>query len=168
MNRIRVSIPALAACVLAGCSSVSQNTGASTASAAATPAAETEPVVPIGAALGGALGGPVGAALSNDDRKAAWEAQIAALDSGQKRSWRGSHGVFGWVEAGAETGDGCRRYSQTIYVAGRRQPWPGGRMQAGGRKLENAKLSFDETLASLSDNRARFLPARGRAAPEAR
>ncbi|HEY3623134.1 MAG TPA: hypothetical protein VGL12_12235 [Roseiarcus sp.] len=77
------------------------------------------PATPTGAALGGALGGPVGASLTDDDRQAAWQAQIGALDSGQKRSWRGSHGVFGFVEAGAASGDGCRAYSQTIYVAGR-------------------------------------------------
>ena len=51
--------------------------------------------------------------------RAAWEAQVAALDSGQRRSWRGSHGVFGFVEPGAAAGDGCRAYSQTIYIAGR-------------------------------------------------
>ena len=58
-------------------------------------------------------------ALSDADRQAAWNAQIAALDSGQRRSWRGAHGVFGFVEPGAETGAGCRSYEQTIYVAGR-------------------------------------------------
>jgi surface antigen len=44
---------------------------------------------------------------------------VGALDSGQRRSWRGVHAVFGFVELGAATGDGCRAYSQTIYVAGR-------------------------------------------------
>ena len=77
------------------------------------------PAIPLGAALGGVLGGPIGAALTEADRQAAWNAQIAALDSGQRRSWRGAHGVFGFVEPGAETGDGCRAYTQTIYVAGR-------------------------------------------------
>ncbi|MFY9969112.1 MAG: hypothetical protein WAK41_06830, partial [Roseiarcus sp.] len=70
-------------------------------------------------ALGGVLGGAVGASLSEADREAAWTAQLTALDSGQRRSWRGGHGVFGFVEPGAETGAGCRAYSQTIYVAGR-------------------------------------------------
>ena len=65
------------------------------------------------------LGGSVGASLSDDDRQAAWDAQVAALNSNQKRSWRGAHGVFGFIEPGAATGDGCRAYSQTIYVAGR-------------------------------------------------
>src|SRR6202161_2078780 len=76
-------------------------------------------VGPTGAALGGVLGGSVGSSLTDDDRQAAWQAQVGELDSGQKRSWRGAKGVFGFVDPGAATGDGCRSYSQTIYVAGR-------------------------------------------------
>ena len=93
--------------------------GAPTSAVAATPAGIPAPVIPSGASLGGVLGGPVGASLSDDDRQAAWGAQVAALDSNQKRSWRGAHGVFGFIEPGAATSDGCRAYSQTIYVAGR-------------------------------------------------
>ncbi len=87
----------------------------------ATPGATASPPpsIPIGAALGGVLGGPVGATLTDADRQSAWQAQIAALDSGQRRSWRGAHGVFGFVEPGAQMGAGCRTYAQTIYVAGR-------------------------------------------------
>ena len=88
-------------------------------SAPAAPAVPPAPTIPTGAALGGVLGGPVGASLADADREAAWRAQIAALDSGKPRSWRGGHGVFGSVEPGAETGAGCRAYAQTIYVAGR-------------------------------------------------
>jgi surface antigen len=89
------------------------------ASAPPAPPQPPAPETPTGAALGAVLGGPVGAALTEADRQAAWQAQIAALDSGQRRSWRGAHGVFGFVEPGAETGAGCRAYAQTIYVAGR-------------------------------------------------
>jgi surface antigen len=107
---------------LAACQSVGSG-GAPPVAGAATPAAgpaETPAApAPTGAALGGVLGGPVGASLTEDDRQTAWQAQVGALDSGQKRSWRGAHGVFGFVEPGAATGDGCRAYSQTIYVAGR-------------------------------------------------
>jgi len=85
----------------------------------AAPATPAPPPIPTGAALGGVLGGPVGASLTDADREAAWQAQIAALDSGKPRSWRGAHGVFGSVEPGAEAGAGCRAYAQTIYVAGR-------------------------------------------------
>ena len=93
--------------------------GAAASTVAATPAGIPAPAVPSGAALGGVLGGSVGSSLTDDDRQAAWQAQVGALDSGQKRSWRGAKGVFGFVEPGAATGDGCRAYSQTIYVAGR-------------------------------------------------
>jgi len=79
----------------------------------------TPSAVPAGGALGGALGGPVGAALTSADRENAWNAQIAALESGQRRSWRGARGAFGFVEPGAEAGAGCRSYTQTIYVSGR-------------------------------------------------
>jgi surface antigen len=107
---------------LAACQSVGSS-GAPPVAGAATPAAgpaETPAAAaPTGAALGGVLGGPVGASLTEDDREAAWNAQIEALNSGQKRSWRGARGVFGFVEPGGATGDGCRAYSQTIYVAGR-------------------------------------------------
>jgi surface antigen len=115
---------------LAGCQSVGSSgappvTGsttpadAATSTVAATPSGIPAPAIPTGAALGGVLGGPVGASLTDDDRQAAWGAQVGALDSGQKRSWRGAKGVFGFVEPGAASGDGCRAYSQTIYVAGR-------------------------------------------------
>ena len=82
-------------------------------------AAVSAPMIPTGAALGGVLGGPIGASLTESDRQAAWKAQIAALDSGQRRPWRGLRGVFGFIEPGAETGNGCRAYTQTIYIAGR-------------------------------------------------
>ncbi len=128
--RATVLISALASIGLAGCQSVGSNnappvTGSTTPAGAATStvapalAGMPAPPIPTGAALGGVLGGPVGASLTDDDRQAAWQAQVGALDSGQKRSWRGDHGVFGFVAPGATTGEGCRAYSQTVYVAGR-------------------------------------------------
>ena len=128
--RLTLLIIALWSIGLAGCQSVASNdappvtgsttpAGAATSSVAAAPAGIPAPAIPTGSALGGVLGGPVGASLTDDDRQAAWGAQVGALDSGQKRSWRGAKGVFGFVEPGAASGDGCRAYSQTIYVAGR-------------------------------------------------
>jgi surface antigen len=115
---------------LAGCQSVGPNgappvtgsttpAGAAASSIAPAPAGIPAPTIPTGAALGGVLGGSVSSSLTDNDRQAAWQAQVGALDSGQKRSWRGAKGVFGFVEPGATTGDGCRAYAQTIYVAGR-------------------------------------------------
>jgi surface antigen len=128
--RSSVLIIAIGSIGLAGCQSVGSNDappvtgsttpgGAATSTVAAAPAGIPAPAIPSGSALGGVLGGPVGASLTADDRQAAWDAQVAALDSNQKRSWRGAHGVFGFIEPGAASGDGCRAYSQTIYVAGR-------------------------------------------------
>ena len=115
---------ALASLGLAGCQGVGSSpppvASAAPAGAGASAPPETPaPAIPTGAALGGVLGGPVGASLTDDDRAAAWNAQIAALNSGRRRSWRGDHGVFGLVEPGQSTGAGCRAYSQTIYIAGR-------------------------------------------------
>jgi surface antigen len=127
--RPTVLMIALASIGLAGCQSVGSNGAPPVAAslgaagapplAAGAPAQPATPAIPTGAALGGVLGGPVGASLTDDDRRAAWNAQVAALNSGQRRSWRGAHGVFGFVEPGAETGGGCRAYSQTIFIAGR-------------------------------------------------
>ncbi len=104
---------------LAGCSGFGMSGGPPPPPAASASSPPVPPAAPTGAALGGVLGGPVGAGLSEADRQTAWEAQVAALDSGKRRSWRGAHGVFGYVEPGPETGGGCRAYTQTIYVSGR-------------------------------------------------
>jgi surface antigen len=128
--RATLLITALASIGLAGCQSVGSNgappatgsttpAGAATSTVASASAGMPAPAIPTGAALGGVLGGPIGASLTEDDRGAAWQAQVGALDSGQKRSWRGAKGAFGFVEPGAASGDGCRAYSQTIYIAGR-------------------------------------------------
>ncbi len=120
MKRGLTPVLEIVAQCLAGCSGFGTSGGPSLPPpVAATPATPAAPAVPTGAALGGVLGGPIGASLSEADREAAWQAQVAALDSGQRRSWRGARGVFGFVEPGAETGGGCRAYSQTIYVSGR-------------------------------------------------
>jgi surface antigen len=128
--RAALLIIALGSIGLAGCKNLGPNgappvtgsttpAGAAPSSVAPVPTGIPASAIPTGAALGGVLGGPVGASLSDTDRQAAWDAQVAALDSNQKRSWRGANGVFGFIEPGAATGDGCRAYSQTIYVAGR-------------------------------------------------
>jgi len=126
--RLSLLMIALGSIGLAGCQGVGSSGGPPVAAlpgagapppTAGTPAEPATPAIPTGAALGGVLGGPVGASLTDDDRAAAWNAQVAALNSGQRRSWRGDHGVFGFVEPGQATGAGCRAYSQTIFIAGR-------------------------------------------------
>ena len=107
----------LCALLLAACM-----TDAPVAPAPEAAAVNSPPPLPTGAALGGILGGPVGAQLSDDDRQAAYEAQVAALESGARRTWRGAHGAYGYVEASPENSQtSCRTYTQTIYIAGRPQ-----------------------------------------------
>jgi surface antigen len=103
--------------LVAGCNGFGLG-AASPPSAAATPAPGA---LPTGAALGGLLAGPVGAGLDEQDRQAAYDAQVAALDAGQRRTWRGAHGAYGFVEPGAEMAGNCRAYAQTIYIGGRPQ-----------------------------------------------
>ena len=87
---------------------------------------------------------PVGASLTDDDRQAAWQAQVGALDLGQKRSWRGAKGVFGFVEPGSASGDGCRAYSQTVYVAGRPKRGKGVGCRQPDGSLEDDELRLHE------------------------
>jgi surface antigen len=106
-----------AATALAGCTMNGTNAPPPAAAIAAAPApAAPENVDP--SMLGGVLAGSVGLGLENSDRVAAYKAQVAALDSGQRSSWRGERGVYGYVEAGAPQGS-CRSFSQTVYIAGR-------------------------------------------------
>jgi surface antigen len=111
----------IAACAmttaLAGCMPQSAPPpAAALAAAPAGPAPTPENVDP--SMLGGVLAGSVGLGLENSDRVAAYKAQESALDTGQRSSWRGERGVYGFIEPGASQGS-CRPFSQTVYVAGR-------------------------------------------------
>lgn len=84
---------------------------------AAAPAVPGKPVI-SGQALS------LGKSLTDEERQAAFDAQVAALEKGQRQTWKGKHGAFGYVEPGAESAraDGvCRDYVHKIYVAGRPQ-----------------------------------------------
>lgn len=117
------NLPPLLLAIVAGLSAAGCNSFGSAAPppSAAAAAAGAAPL-PTGAALGGILGGPVGASLDEADRQAAYDAQVAALETGRRSAWRGAHGAYGYVEAAATPdAQGCRAYSQTIYVGGRPQ-----------------------------------------------
>jgi surface antigen len=95
---------------VAGCAPSSPNPAT-----APVPAAPQGPPPPAGV-----IAGPLGVSLSEGDRQTAFEAQIDALDKGQRKSWKGKAGVFGYVEPGAELG-ACRNYTHTVYLDGRPQ-----------------------------------------------
>ena len=80
----------------------------------------------IGAAVGGLLGNRIGAAMDDEDRRRAYEAQMAALETGRSGapvSWRNpDSGRYGTIVPGPayeQRGMNCRQYTHTIYMEGR-------------------------------------------------
>jgi surface antigen len=77
------------------------------------------------AAFGGLIGAKLGASLNDEDRRLAYEAQIAALDRGAPGApvpWRNpASGRYGNIVAGPayeQKGAECRGFSHTITVNG--------------------------------------------------
>lgn len=81
----------------------------------------------IGGLLGGLVGNRIGAAMDDEDKKRAYEAQMAALERGQSGApvaWKNpDSGRYGTIVPGPayQAGDGrnCRSYTHTIYISGR-------------------------------------------------
>ena len=124
---------------LAGCSTTGTG-GASLASLsvpgpAPVAAVEAAPL-PVPVNYGGFLGGSAGSKLPEADRKAALAAEDGAIASGERRSWKGDHGVYGFVVPGSSSAastaipaDGapaeCRSFTSTIFFGGRPQTGKG-------------------------------------------
>jgi len=78
--------------------------------------AASEPPAP------GVIGAAIGRELDAADRATAVAAQQEAVASGQRKSWRGAHGAYGFVEPGPEAAiGGCRDYTHKIFIDGRPQ-----------------------------------------------
>ena len=80
----------------------------------------------IGAAAGGLLGSAIGASMDEQDRQAAYAAEMEALEGGAPGApvgWRSDHtDHYGTIVPGPYYQRGsrrCREYSHTIYVRGR-------------------------------------------------
>lgn len=114
-------------------------------------AAPPPSVAPEPVSYGAFLEGPVGQKLAGADRDKALAAEQDAVAAGQRRTWRGTAGTYGYVEpaaAGAPStegalpvagGDACRTFTSTIYLGGRPQvghgrgcPGPDGTMRIVG------------------------------------
>jgi surface antigen len=115
MPRVSVLIVAVAA-GLAGCNS-------------APPPPAAAPAVPE-PPRAGVVGSAVGQSLDDKDRETAIAAQQEAVASGQRKSWRGGHGAFGFVTVEPEAG-GCRDYSHRIFIDGRPQEAKGRACRTG-------------------------------------
>lgn len=81
-----------------------------------------------GAAIGGLIGNRIGAALDDEDRARAYEAQMQALESGASGApvgWRNEgSGRYGTVVPGPayqRNAMTCRQYTHTVYIDGRPQ-----------------------------------------------
>lgn len=84
-------------------------------------AAKVAPAAPEPPAPG-VIGSAIGRDLDAADREAAIAAQQEAVSTGQRKSWRGTHGAYGFIELSAEEGfGGCRDYTHKVYVDGRPQ-----------------------------------------------
>jgi len=99
----------------------------------AAPSAPAAPMAPppyIGLA-----DGSLGQGLDAASRSAANKAEIAALSSGERKTWRGENGAYGYVAPGAANGD-CREVTHTVYINGRPHEGKGTACKSGeGWKL---------------------------------
>ena len=79
-----------------------------------------------GAAIGGLIGNRIGASMDEEDRRLAYEAEMAALEQGQVGA------PYGWRNPGSrhygnivpgpvyvQRGSRCRSYTHTVYINGR-------------------------------------------------
>lgn len=128
MNLARAGLACALLVSLSGCATTTPE-----ASAPAAAAAAVAPPPPYTGLASGSLGGSLDAV----SRTAANNAEIAALNSGERKTWRGDDGAYGYVAPGAATGD-CREFSHTIYINGRPQIGKGTACRAaGGWKLNS-------------------------------
>jgi surface antigen len=114
---------------LSGCAATSALTPPPAATAAVTPPPPPPPYV-------GLASGSLGQSLNANGKAAADKAEFAAVTSGERKTWRGDDGSYGYIAPGASTGD-CRDFTHTIYINGRPQVGSGKACRAG----ESWKLS---------------------------
>jgi len=112
----------LMASALYGCSGFGVWPGAGPAPTAAA-SISAEPT-PSAADYGQVFAGPLGGAIPEASRPAAYSALGAALDAGQRKSWKGERGMFGYFAPTGDAGD-CRMFVAVTYHAGRPQSLDG-------------------------------------------
>ncbi|MGO9391543.1 hypothetical protein [Rhodoblastus sp.] len=68
----------------------------------------------------GLANGSLGQSLTASARTAANNAELAAVTSGERKTWRGDDGSYGYIAPAAAGGD-CRDFTHTVYINGRPQ-----------------------------------------------
>ncbi len=75
-----------------------------------------------GAIVGGFIGNRIGKAMDDEDRRRAYEAQMAAFERGERAEWRNpNNGRYGYVEPRPiyyYHEMRCREFSQTVFING--------------------------------------------------
>jgi len=79
----------------------------------------------------GLASGALGASLDAFDKQAANKAEATALNSGDRKTWRGDDGAYGYVAPGP-LNDGCRNITHTVYINGRPKVGTGSACRSGG------------------------------------
>jgi hypothetical protein len=115
---LRFVAPGLLASALCGCSGFGLWPSAGPASAAAPSISAAPPAAAPD--YGQMFAGPLGAVIPEGSRSAAYSALSAALDAGQRKSWKGERGMFGYFAPSGDAGD-CRTFTAVTYHAGRPQ-----------------------------------------------
>ena len=139
MLKFKAAVLAVTAFALAGCASNSgpkENAGtaggalagALIGSAIGKGPGERVGAALAGAAIGGLIGNRIGAAMDDDDKRYAYEAQMNALETGRSGApvaWRNpDSGRYGNIVPGPaydQRGTKCRSFSHTIYMDGQPQ-----------------------------------------------
>lgn len=114
LARAGFALVALAA--LSGCASTASPSVETPAPAAAAVAVTPPPPPPYN----GLASGSLGQSLNATGKAAANKAELSALASGERKTWRGDDGSYGYVSPVAGTGD-CRDFTHTVYINGRPQ-----------------------------------------------
>lgn len=136
MRVSRAVASAVAAGLLSGCSITA---GSISPFASTAPANVAVPAAPPPVVYGAFLEGPVGSRLNQATRDKALAAEQDALASGQRKTWKGDNGTFGYVEpasgasppkpateAAADAAvpaapNQCRAFTSTVFIGGRPQ-----------------------------------------------
>ncbi len=75
-----------------------------------------------GALVGGFIGNRIGKSMDDEDRRRAYEAQMAAFEHGQRADWNSPNGHYGYIEPRPVYyyhDMRCREFSQTVFINGR-------------------------------------------------
>jgi surface antigen len=75
-----------------------------------------------GALVGGFLGNRIGKSMDDEDRRRAYDAQMAAFEGGDRADWRSPNGHYGYIEPRPVYyyhEMKCREFSQTVFINGR-------------------------------------------------